>query len=155
MNPILDEIQQAEAAPITNGKDPVTGRFLSGNKSSVSPGRKAQAYLAHKLEEILPGHTKPANDEMIAWMIELATGCPSLGGNARYKYAKEAIWAYRALAERAYGAPIKDQSELDALAKSGGTVFILAPNVRIDAANVPAELPEAVPDYIDVEPIEP
>jgi hypothetical protein len=145
-NPIIDGIIEAEQKP-TNGKDPVTGRFLPGNKP-ITPGRRAQAYLEHKLSEVLPNHAHSANDEMIAWMIELATGCPSLGDGAqRYKYAKESIWAYRALTERAYGNVIKDQSELDAIAK-GGTVFVLVPQpVSIDVTNVPAALPEAQPVF--------
>lgn len=131
------ELQAAENAPDT-GRDPVTGRFLNGNKGT-SPGRKAQAYLSKKLEEILPGRDKSANDEQLDWMIELSRGCPNMpdpeGKGLRYKLAKESVWAFRALWERAYGPPMKDPEELDAMRDSGKAqvaVVVLRPDPRFE-----------------------
>jgi hypothetical protein len=115
-NPIIDGIIEAEAQPDT-GRDPVTGRWLPANRSA-SPGRKAQAYLAKKLDEILPGKDKSAHAAMVDNMIAIA-----IDDNPRTR--KEAIWAYRALAERAYGVPLKDQEELDAMRAQGVQIQIV------------------------------
>lgn len=127
---LREGIQEAEAKPLIRGavayKDPLTGKFLPGNKASVSPGRKAQAWLARKLEETFKDG-KTRYELMTENMADIAM-------DTEPKYRKEAIWAYRALSERAYGMPLKDQSELDALAAGGGRTLVVVQMPSVPAS---------------------
>ena len=99
------------------------GRWLkgtSGNEGNMSTGQKVAHWFRVQLEGLDP---KDENDKMkLARMFE---NMFAIAVNTDAKSRKEAVWAFNALMERAYGPPVKDKTELDAMSKGGAQVQIL------------------------------
>lgn len=125
------------------------GTFGPGNTANKtgrhSIAKRAAALLRAKLAEIDPTDTEGRTKyvRMIDNLVLIAT-------NDDPKSRKEAIWAFNALSERAFGAPMKSEEELDAMRDSGGVRIIM----------LPPQLPPTpvkelkVPEFIDVETTE-
>jgi hypothetical protein len=96
--------------------------FLPGNKGAAGPGlspaKRVANYLRHALEDADAKRDKPALAMLVDNAIAIAT-------NPNPKYSKEAIWAFRALFEYAYGQPSKSDEELDAMRQSGVQIAIV------------------------------
>ena len=118
---LLDEITQVVDNPTL--RDSATGRFLPGNKLAAGPGLSPGKRIAHlvrrKLEEADSSGGKPAVERVIDNAVSIAT-------NPDARYSKEAIWAYRALFEYAYGVPMKSEEELDAMRQGGVQIAIIS-----------------------------
>jgi hypothetical protein len=137
---VLNSIVSIENEVVARNPD---GTFAKGTRSyagSNSPAKKVAAWFRDQLAKIDPedkeGRTKM--DVLFSNMYAVAT-------NTDPKARKEAVWAFNALLDRAFGPPLKDQAELDALAASG-KVFILCqePVINVDA---PKQIGEPQPVF--------
>jgi hypothetical protein len=88
-------------------------------RGRASKGQQVSKWFTKALEEADPN--KPDGKLRIQLMFERMY---EISINRSPKRMKEAIWAFNALMDRAYGPPIKDISELEAMAKSGNNVAI-------------------------------
>jgi hypothetical protein len=125
----LAEITEVVEKKAPAGLDPETGQFLPGNKlasnANGSPQKRVTAWLQRKL--------MGAQDDMQE-IERIVTNIIDIANNKDPKGRKEAVWAFNALMDRAYGTHKSDE-ELDAMRQSG---------VQIAIITVPGQSPEVV-----------
>jgi hypothetical protein len=149
-NPMLMEIQQVadECKPV---RDPATGRFLTGNDAARnpngSPGKRVGAYLRRRLEEM--------NEMGSAALERMTTNLIAIAEDPNPKTRKEAIWAWNALFDRAYGVPSKSDEELQAMRDSGVQIAIV--QLPGQPTQIATSRPKAllVPEYDEHSPLDP
>lgn len=109
-----------------------------------SPAKTIAAWFRKQLAK-----NDPSDPSGRTRMERLFLNMFNIATNEDTKYRKEAVWAFNALMERAYGVPLKDQSELDALAK-GGVTFVFTQPPVLDTSNAPEPLLlSAKPEFDD------
>lgn len=130
------------------------GQFLkgfSGNEGNTSTGQAVAAWFRRQLEDIDPrsGDGKCALQKMFESMLTVATN-DWVDEKGKHYAAKESVWAFNALMERAYGPAIKDKSELDAIAKQGGVQIQILQLPALPASSQPQRVkPVLKPEFDD------
>ena len=100
------------------------GRWVKGSSGNTggetSTGQRVAIWFRKALEGADPADLAGRSklQQMFENMFAIATNTSAL-------HMKEATWAFNALMERAYGPPVKDRTELDAMRAGGVTVQIL------------------------------
>ena len=122
------------------------GKFGPGNtaanKGKHSLAKKVAAMIRVKLAS--PDPTDPQGRAQLELIIN---NLCSIATNTNPKTMKEAIWAFSALMERAFGAPLKSEEELEAIRESGVKIIVVSPNEIVSPTTVPLLAPA---DFIDV-----
>ena len=136
----------AEDKPVIHRDE--LGHFLkgqSGNEGNSSPGQRVSRWFFNALTDLDPKDTdgKMKLQKMFERMYEIAT-------NTDKSHMKEATWAFNALMDRTVGPPIKDKSELDAIAKQGGVQIQILQLPALPASSQPQRVkPVLKPEFDD------
>jgi hypothetical protein len=143
-----DSEQKDLTIPWKTGEKPAVqrdenGRFLkgtSGNAGNVSPGQAVARWFAKALEGVNPKDPESRTKLEVLFdnMFNIATSTES-------KYRKEAVWAFNALMDRAYGPPLKDKSELDAMREQAGVKIQVVAISPLPPSSQPQVKPQLQP----------
>lgn len=110
------------SSPLKGAMRDEKGRILPGhslNEGNFSTGQAVAKWFRDKMEGI-----DPTDPQGRTYLERGFTRMAEIMFNDNPKGMKEAVWAFNALMARAYGDPVKDKSELDAMRESGSTFQI-------------------------------
>lgn len=141
LSPSSELLAEIREIADSDNRDVTTGRFLPGNKGGKggahSPVKRVAAWLRSELEK-----ADPADPEKRLKLEKLFINLYTIATDDNVKTRKEAIWAFNALMDRAYG-QFKNEDELEAIRESGTKVALLVvrPDPRTEQKLISLDTP--------------